>query len=132
MKFQQVSNHNFYSNIIWPQYFLIFVTVTEILKDVFKKLKEIPEENKTLHAKIDELNAAVRLIIGVWLIFNDWKITVFQENDRLKWRVRAYNQELTDELNMAEVNLEMSSAQESRLWKMGVLKADSVVLNSTW
>ena len=42
-------------------------------------------------------------------------ITVFQENDRLKWRVRAYNQELTDELNMAEVNLEMSSAQESRL-----------------
>ena len=51
-------------------------------------------------------------------------ITVFQENDRLKWRVRAYNQELTDELNMAEVNLEMSSAQESRLkkkfQKMGV------------
>ena len=65
MKFQQVSNHNFYSNIIRPQYFLIFVTVTEILKDVFKKLKEIPEENKTLHAKIDELNAAVRLNIGV-------------------------------------------------------------------
>ena len=54
MKFQQVSNHNFYSNIIRPQYFLIFVTVTEILKDVFKKLKEIPEENKALHAKIDK------------------------------------------------------------------------------
>ena len=39
----------------------------------FKKLKEIPEENKALHAKIDELNAAVRLIIEVWLIFHDSK-----------------------------------------------------------
>ena len=36
----------------------------------FKKLEEIPEENKALYAKIDELNAAVRLVIEVWLIFS--------------------------------------------------------------
>ena len=39
----------------------------KFLKLFFKKLKEIPEENKALYAKIDELNAAVRLIIEVWL-----------------------------------------------------------------
>ena len=38
----------------------------KFLKLFFKKLKEIPEENKVLYAKIDELNAAVRLIIEVW------------------------------------------------------------------
>ena len=78
MKFHQVSNHNFYLNIIRPQYFLNFVTVTEILKNILtflteKKLKEIPEENKALYAKIDELTSAVRLIIEVRLIFFDFK-----------------------------------------------------------
>ena len=41
----------------------------KFLKLFFKKLKEIPEENKVLYAKIDELNAAVRLIIEVWIGF---------------------------------------------------------------
>ena len=41
----------------------------KFLKLFFKKLKKIPEENKVLYAKIDELNAAVRLIIEVWLGF---------------------------------------------------------------